>query len=155
MGISRASMLERQVPFSYIRHPRGIPIDVFPISNANQFSLTFEEVGVGGLLIFLEEPLLEGTVVEIVIRSVRPVFRVRGIVQWCYEKGRGYEIGLQFADQDTAFRVRMMEQICHIEAYRKRKQRRLGKRMLRRAAAFEWIQRKAGDFPNPSSNNHH
>lgn len=43
--------------------------------------------------------------------------------------------------------MRMIEQICHIEHYRKEVERQEGRRLSSQDAADEWISRYAGDFP--------
>ena len=70
-----------------------------------------------------------------------------GNVVWCEKKGNAYEIGIEFENSRDAFRLRMIEQICHIEHYRKEVARLEGRELNAQEAAKEWISKYAGDFP--------
>ena len=78
-----------------------------------------------------------------------PAFRARVRVVWCRRTERGYRIGARFADAEDAFRARMVEQLCAIEDYRRRALEREGRHLSAEAAAHEWIERFADDFPRP------
>jgi Tfp pilus assembly protein PilZ len=136
----------------YIRHPSDIPIVVQPKSHQGQLNLALNNVSRGGLAFDCPEPLNTGSVVSIRIRVVKPMFHVKGIVQWCRPKGsgtEGYEAGVQFIDDEDAFRVRMVEQVCHIEHYKKEVKTTEGRRLTGEKAALEWIAKHGAEFPNP------
>ncbi len=135
----------------YIRHPSDIPIMVRQKSSLGQLSLALNNVSQGGLAFDCPMALDIGSVVDIRIRSVKPQFNVKGIVQWCHPKGECYEAGVQFVDKEDAFRVRMVEQICHIEHYKKHIRKTEGRRLSGESAAFEWIEKHGAEFPNPDT----
>jgi len=58
-----------------------------------------------------------------------------------------FEIGIQFLDENDSFRVRMVEQICHIEQYKQEVFDKDGRQLSGEQAAVEWIQKYATDFP--------
>jgi hypothetical protein len=60
-----------------------------------------------------------------------------------------FEVGLCVGDEDEGFRLRMVEQLLHIEAYRRRVEEREGRMLSAEGAAREWIERYAGAFPSP------
>ena len=68
---------------------------------------------------------------------------------WCQNEGGQYAVGVQFLDSEEAFRVRMVEQVCHIESYRRDIAEREGRQLTAEEAALEWIGRYASSFPNP------
>jgi hypothetical protein len=70
-----------------------------------------------------------------------------GNVAWCEEAGGGYEVGIKFEKSRDFFRMRMIEQICHIEHYRGEVLRTQGRELNAQEAAAEWISKYAGDFP--------
>ena len=37
---------------------------------------------------------------------------------WCREERGNYLIGLKFSEEETAYAVRMVEQLCYIEHYK-------------------------------------
>ena len=57
-------------------------------------------------------------------------------------------MGVSFVDPDDAFRTRMVEQICHIEHYKKEILEKEGRELTGEEAALEWIKRYAGRFPS-------
>lgn len=131
----------------FIRHPSAIPLEVAPQSAQEQLNLRLNNVSLGGLSFDSPVELDEGSVIKIKIPSFKPVFKVDAIVQWCKQIKDHFELGVKFLDQDDAFRVRMIEQVCHIEEYRKDAQKKRGKRMTRNQASIEWIEKYGRDFP--------
>ena len=104
----------------------------------------------GGLSFLCATALPRGRTIRICIPTVSPLFEASARVCWCQKRSDGrYLIGVQFDDREELFRLRMVEQICHIEEYRKRVRRREGRALDAAAAAQEWIERYAADFPNP------
>lgn len=132
----------------FIRHPSDIPLEVSPHGHHEQYSLQLNNVSVGGLSFDSPEPLHAGSLVKIKISRIKPVFRVNGIVQWCHPANDHFEVGVRFMDEHDAYRVRMVEQVCHIEQYRKYLQAKQGKRVTRNKASVEWIAKHAAEFPN-------
>ena len=51
-------------------------------------------------------------------------------------------------NEDELFRLRMIEQICHIEHYRNEMLKQQGRELSIEEAAQEWISRYAGEFPS-------
>ncbi len=131
----------------YIRHPTSVPLEVRSHGAPEQMSLQISNVSVGGLAFNSPIEFSPGSLIRLKIRAVKPVFKVHAIVQWCRRLDEGFELGVQFLDQDDAFRVRMVEQVCHIEEYRRQVQAQQGRRLTRNEASQEWIERHAKHFP--------
>ena len=85
--------------------------------------------------------------VTVIIPVLNRNNQLSGNVVWCEKTDRGYEIGIKFERSRDAYRLRMIEQICHIEHYRKEVERLEGRRLDSQQAAEEWIARYAKDFP--------
>ena len=84
---------------------------------------------------------------EVVIIPVRePPFETTGTIVWCRLVNSHYDVGVQFADANTEFSVRMIEQICHIQRYRKEVLEQ-GRQLSEAEAALEWVTKYAKDFP--------
>ena len=79
--------------------------------------------------------------------STRPPFETTARVAWCRLRDGEYELGLSFIDPDDAFRARMVEQICHMEHYRRQVHETEGRSLTTEEAAREWIERNAARFP--------
>lgn len=75
---------------------------------------------------------------------------LKGRVVWSRRLQQVCEIGVEFDDADQAYRLRMIEQICHIEHYRNEMRQRHGRDISAEQAAREWIERFAADFPGNS-----
>jgi hypothetical protein len=73
----------------------------------------------------------------------------RGKVVLVRHNGACYEIGLWLPLAEEAGRLRIVEQICHIEAYLQQKKYSDGPYALNRErVAAEWIDRYAGSVPS-------
>jgi c-di-GMP-binding flagellar brake protein YcgR len=131
----------------FIRHPTGIPVEIRGAANA----VTRERVrdlSVGGLSFHADAALTLGSVINLRIATVEPAFETQARVVWCRHAGAGYDLGVAFLSAEDAFRARMVEQVCHIESYRRRLLAE-GRALTPEAAAREWIARFAASFPDP------
>lgn len=108
---------------------------------------TLTNVGLGGLSFLSSHALLKDQKVRVSIPILNEDSSLVGKVVWCQSWGTRYEIGLQFDSPDEVFRLRMIEQVCHIEHYRQEVERNEGRILTSEEAAHEWISRYAGDFP--------
>ena len=139
--------METKFPREFIRHPSDIPISYELEDVARPEEEALKNVSVGGLC-FQSVTAIEpdqGLVISFPI--INPTFMVKGVVVWCAERGGAYYIGVKFQDRAIEFRVRMVEQICHIEHYRKEVLRTEGRSLSAAEAAHEWIDRHAHTFP--------
>jgi uncharacterized Zn finger protein len=67
-------------------------------------------------------------------------------VAWCHREAEGFVIGVVFTESSDIFRVRMIEQICHIEHYKAKVLATEGRRLDGEQAAREWIHKFADGF---------
>ena len=89
-----------------------------------------------------------GTELEIHIPIRKPELVFSGEVAWCSETSDGkYEIGVEFADEHLEYRVRLIEQICYMEHYRKKILEEEDRKLSGTEAAEEWANKFAKDFP--------
>lgn len=135
----------------FIRHPLSIPIE---ISCANSRSLLdAHSLGVGGLAFRSYQQLAPGSIVHIKIPLLQPEFETDARVVWCRDDSlKGAELGVEFLNQDDAYRARMVEQLCHIENYKHEILEKEGRQLTQQQAAMEWISKFAAHFPNPDLN---
>jgi hypothetical protein len=149
MVIARGAMAENSNMRRYIRHPSDIPIE-YQVdkedSRVKQERLT--NVSRGGLSFFSARKLRPGTWICIRISSVQPNFEARAQVAWCRAQRAGFLVGAAFTESSDMFRVRMIEQICHIEHYKSEVLATEGRRLDGEQAAREWIHKFAGEFPD-------
>ncbi len=146
----------------FIRHPSDIPIKVFELSDED-YALTvplidetqMNNVSLGGLAFFSPKLFHIDHHVLVSIPCLDDKTCIEGCVLWCKKLLDGFEIGLEFDDPEAVYHLRMIEQICHIEHYRKELQRIEGRTLTSEEAALEWIKLFASDFPNFDSSMEH
>ncbi|HEB92050.1 MAG TPA: PilZ domain-containing protein [Gammaproteobacteria bacterium] len=137
---------------NYIRHPSDIPIDFQPEELTEAHSDRLKNISQGGLAFQSSTSLAPGSIIRVKIPLVSPVFQAVGRVTWCHGRGDQFEIGIEFLDLGDVFRVRMVEQLCHIEHFRQQILEQEGRELTSEQAAAEWIQRFAPDFPGSDDN---
>ena len=136
----------------FIRHPIDIPIKIIE-SEAEDceseagLDQSLHDISIGGIRCLSDKPLAAGAEITIIIDLVDPVLEIPGIVIWCRATGASYELGIEYQGEKDVYRLRMVEQICHIEHYRKEVQTREGRNISSEEAAREWITKFAGEFP--------
>ena len=108
---------------------------------------TITNVSLGGLAFSSLKPLELLQRVRICIPVLKQDNYLIGNVVWCEKSDAVYEIGIEFETSRDAFRLRMIEQICHIEHYRNEVSRVEGRILSPQEAANEWISKFADDFP--------
>ena len=131
----------------YIRHPSDIPLEFElgdVVANRREY---LKDVSEGGLSFSSAEYLEPGSTIMIRIPLRNPVFETEGIIVWCRKETDGYEAGVRFSDSSSEFRVRMVEQVCHIAHYKAEVLEKEGRELSGEEAAVEWITKFAKDFP--------
>lgn len=131
----------------FIRHPSDIPM-IFRVGKEAGKSQKLRDVSSAGLCFGADRKFLRGETVHIEIALDQANLQAEGVVVWCKPDGDQFRVGLQFNDENTAYSVRMMEQICHIEDYRTKIKMREGRDIGSEDAAKEWIEKFAQDFPS-------
>ena len=137
---------------NFIRHPIDIPIKIIESEGEDSESedsldQSLDDISIGGLRCLSDKPLAAGTEITIIIGLVEPALEIPGIVIWCQATDTSYELGIEYQGEKDVYRLRMVEQICNIEHYRKEVQSREGRDISSEEAAREWITKFAGKFP--------
>jgi len=143
----------------FIRHPIDVPVEIDieqdPTWGAGNGRT--QDVSAGGLALHVAQPVLPGRQVLLSIAYVEPPFQAQAQVAWCRpdDSADGYELGLSFLDAEVAYMARMVEQLCHIEDYRRSTLRSSGRELTLEQAAIEWIEQYAEQFPEIGSGSLH
>lgn len=132
---------------SFIRHPANMPIEFGTDPKTKNKVRTLQNVSTGGLCFVSETAFEKGVQLKINIPNLRYKFFEECVVIWCRKKEKKYEIGVKFLDDQTTFRMRMVEQICYIENYRKEVFSNEGRKLTAKEASDEWIEKFAKEFP--------
>lgn len=134
-------IIERQ----FIRHPTAVPI-LFNLG-AKTETIQAKDVGDGGLCFISQQQINAGVPIHITIPICQPEFEANGIVRWCKHNGNSFLIGVAFQQESVFFAIRMVEQVCHIENYRKQILAEKGLNLTSEQAARQWIDHYASEFP--------
>ena len=132
----------------YIRHPTDIPLEYRLVEAVVHDTKYLRDISEGGLSFLSAVCLGAGAKIHIRIPLREPVFETDGIVVWCRDSDNEYEVGVQFVDPASEYRVRMVEQVAHIEHYKMEVLKNEGRQLTGAEAAKEWIARYARDFPS-------
>jgi hypothetical protein len=133
----------------YVRHPADIPINFRLGALGADHREYARNIGQGGLCFLSPVHINPGTAIHIEIAVAEPTFRAEGMVVWCRrnEEERAFEVGVGFEGLQTAYSIRMVEQVCHIEHYRQEVFRTEGRTLTSEEAALEWIEQFSARFP--------
>jgi hypothetical protein len=140
----------------YIRHPSDIPIQYTLIDKPAHSTKSTHNVSLGGLSFSANEDLKINSWLTITIPVNNDEFEVEAQVRWCRDNTNLslvtshtdlFDVGVQFSDSLDAFSIRMVEQICHIEHYKKAVLKEQGRELSNDEAATEWIEKFAPEFP--------
>ncbi len=131
----------------YIRHSADLPIEIQMGDLVTHKTEYLNNVSFGGLSFKSGTPVELGTVIKIKIPLTRPVFETTGKVKWCECDKDHYDVGVEFITPKDMFKIRMLEQICHIENYKKKIKDKDGRNVTGEQAALEWIRKYADKFP--------
>ncbi len=134
-------------PRGFVHHPSDHPIRYRRVLNWRKPQTSMQERGKLGLCFESNKFVSPGSDVELTIPLRGELQKFRGEVVLVRDIGFGYEIGVWLHTKEDAARVRIVEQICHIECYLKEKQEREGRMVSRENAAHEWITKFAASFP--------
>lgn len=130
----------------FVRHPSSIPIEIRLIEGSRQ-SVCISDVSMGGLAFAFHWRLAIGVMLEVRVPGLADQIVFSGRVVRCGRMGREWMVGISFEDKQDAFRMRMVQQICHIEEYRKRVLAQEGREISSEVAGAEWIACYAAHFP--------
>jgi len=131
----------------YIRHTSDMPLE-FELGDIVAHKKEYlNDVSQGGLSFRSSRYIEAGSIIKIQIPIREPMFQADGVVVWCREKNGSYDVGVIFKEFKSEYGLRMVEQVCHIEHYKKEVLEKEGRKLTGEQAAIEWISKYAKDFP--------
>jgi len=146
---------EKQTDRQFIRHPSNIPLE-YCVTDIPTFCNTDVvcNVSEGGLSFHSHEYIAPNKWLHLYIPLDEDYFETDAQVRWCEESlvnssnNSHYYVGVSFGSTNDAFSTRMVEQVCHIEEYKKRIAKNEGRILNSDQAAAEWITQYADTFPS-------
>lgn len=139
----------------YYRHPTDIPVDLVPVHEPRVPEQRLQNISLGGVACNCNRAFSSGTPIEVRIPLLSLGLKsepacCHGLIAWCQPQGEGFLVGVTFTDEDNLFRLRMIEQICQIESYRREREQLLGRKVAVEEVAQDWVEQFAGDFSRES-----
>ena len=135
----------------FIRHPTSIPISCRKKGHVDGSDHELRNMSCGGLAFVSGDAYVPGDVVEIEYPSLERAGTLHGEIIWTEQLASGprqeFLSGMRFFDESAHRHARTVEQICHIETYRREQRARHGRDLGATEAAAEGIERCAGKFP--------
>jgi len=130
----------------FVRHPSSIPLQVRVLSEGPE-PTEVSDISLGGLSFPFHRPIANGVGVAVRVPELAEHIELLGRVVRCGRLDEMWLVGIVFEGRDEVFRMRMVQQICHIESYRKIVRKVEGRDISSDEAAAEWIARHAAQFP--------
>lgn len=131
----------------FVRHPVCVPLEYVVLKEGGERrDQVSRDLSRNGISFPCTAPPAVGARLLIRIRVGGTLFEVEGMVVRLAREDQGYLVGVAFDSSRAWYRARMVEQICHIEAWRKEQEAR-GRNLTFARAAEEWIKKKASTFP--------
>lgn len=139
----------------FIRHPADIPLEYFFSDPPVSLPEDINAVCSGGVSFHAEHYIEPLQWLRLHIPIHEEHFEIEAQVRSCQvNEDGGFTVGVLFANSANAFSARMMEQVCHIEHYKREVLRDQGRQLSVDEAAAEWIEKYANTFPHwPSGHN--
>lgn len=105
-------------------------------------------ISMGGILFAAKHPVNPGTVIMIKMPFQDKIFNVKANVAHCDKnlETKLYNIGATFQSPGSAYKVKLVEQLCLISEFRDLKSIELGKEISLEEASREWIKRYSDRF---------
>ena len=119
-----------------------MPIKVESNQNGSQ-DQNLQDVSAGGLCFHSDYYLPQGISIKIDIPNLEYPFTENCTVTWCHKNENHYEVGASFDSYQTVSRMRMIEQICYIEDYRKEVLNNENRDISAEQASQEWFEKFA------------
>jgi len=133
----------------FIHHPAGFPFASRRVWFGERCPTQGRNTGTFGVIFVSEKYVRPGTTLEVDIPLRNETVQFRGKVVLVRQTDSHFEIGLWPLHHEDANRVRIVEQICHIESYLQEKKYRDGPYILNRdRTAAEWIAKYASSVPS-------
>lgn len=134
-------MTSNRNPIHYMQHPANISLELTPLHKQACATPPLPL----GLICNTDKPFHSGGRVTIAAPKQAPDLCIEGEIAWCRAHSGGYQVGVAFHSSDDLYKIRMLEQLCHIEDYRRTHPSR--NHPGQQGAALEWIEKFAAHFP--------
>ena len=131
----------------FIKHPERFPIEVRRLRFWERLKKEYTNTTDIGFSFFSKEYQKPGDMIEVSIPTMNENSLFLGKVVLVIGSDNGYEIGMMLLNMEDVPKLRIVEQICHIELYLSDKRYKEGPFLSKEKLTEEWINRFASNFP--------
>jgi hypothetical protein len=126
------------------RHEGDLPIRVRTDDSKTYRNESMNNISLGGMSFRSNFNFEPGTIVWIRAVTLENSPEIEGKIVWCKRNRNSYNVGVEFDEPEAKFGIRILEQLFHIENYRRQVKKKEGRDLSREQAADEWIRKYAG-----------
>ena len=131
----------------FIKHPERFPLHFRRLRFWERSKIDLTQQSNIGLSFYSETYQKPGSILELTIPTRKETHQFFGKIVMVKESENGYETGVWLLSIEDAPKLRIIEQICHIELYLNDKRYKEGPFLSKEKLTEEWINRFAGSFP--------
>lgn len=131
----------------FIQHPMRFPIEYKRLRFWERAKLQISNQSNIGLTFTVEKYEKPGSVLEVTIPTRKEMHQFPARVVAVKENEQGFELGVWLLNEEDVPKLRIIEQICHIELYLNEKKYRDGPFVSQEKITEEWIGKFASHFP--------
>ena len=131
----------------FIKHPERFPIEIKRLRFWERAKIKYSNTTKIGFSFFSKNYQKPGDLIEVSIPSNNETNYFLGKVVLVIASDKGYEVGMMLLNIEDAHRLRIVEQICHIELYLSDKRYKEGPFLSKEKLTEEWVNRFASNFP--------
>jgi len=131
----------------FIKHPERFPIEIKRLRFWERSKIEYSNETNVGFSFFSEFYQKPGDLIEVSIPANGEINYFIGKVVLIIASNEGYEIGMMLLNIEDVPRLRIVEQICHIQLYLNDKRFKDGPFLNKEKLTEEWISRFASNFP--------
>lgn len=143
----QANNFQNDLLEGFIKHPQRFPLKFRRLRFWQSSKIEITEDSNIGLTFSSKEYQKPGSIIEVTIPTRKEIHHFMGKVVMVKESNNHYEIGIWLLNVEDAPKLRIVEQICHIELYLKDKRHKEGPFLSKEKLTEEWISRFASSFP--------
>ena len=138
---------ESETLVGFIKHPDRFPIQFRRLRFWERTKIETSKTSNIGLTFCSAEYQKPGSIIEVTIPTRKETHLFLGKTVMVKEADNYYEIGIWLLNQEDTPKLRIVEQICHIELYLNDKRYREGPFLSPEKITEEWIGKFASSFP--------
>jgi hypothetical protein len=131
----------------FIKHPERFPLQFRRLRFWERSKIDINKTSNIGLTFSSKEYQKLGSIIEVTIPTRKETHCFLGKVVMVKESDQGFEIGVWLLNIEDTPKLRIVEQICHIELYLNDKRYKEGPFLSKEKITEEWISRFASSFP--------